>query len=194
MCVIVKNFVKISEAVLRITAPEILHFTFFKMTAVCHVEFLVIWISEQLVSNRQLICVITHNFVKIGRMVWEISGFFNIYDGRHPPSCIFNFSNFCLPGLGGPMYIIIPNFVKIDQTDIEISHLQVFKIASIRHLRFLKKLNIWTAGKLWRLISGIMQTFIKIGQKFIWSGTAYACWHHYESCFMINAANLLTYL
>jgi len=39
--------------------------------------------------------------------------------------------------LDGPMRIILPNFIKINQMVVELSHLTVFKMGTFRHLGFL---------------------------------------------------------
>jgi len=39
--------------------------------------------------------------------------------------------------------IIIPNFIKIDRTAAQISHLTFFKMAAVRHLGFFLKLTFW---------------------------------------------------
>jgi len=67
-------------------------------------------------------------FVIIDETVAHKSQFFNYQDGGRPPFCIFKASHFKKPiGLGGSICITVPNFIKIGQTVLEMSHLTVSK-------------------------------------------------------------------
>jgi len=89
MCVTMQNFVKIGQAVVKIS-----HLTFFfKMATVRHVEFFKIWIFEQPIWSGVSVCTTMQNFVKISPTVLKISRFFDFQDGDRQPSWIFR--NLC---------------------------------------------------------------------------------------------------
>jgi len=104
-------------------------------------------------------------FRQNGQTVFEISRFLDVQDGRCLPSWIFTFLNFRLMViLRGLMCIAIPsNFTKIGQMVADRSHLTIFKLAAVRHVRFLK---VWVFDQLIStggLICAIVQNFVKIG-------------------------------
>jgi len=71
-------------------------------------------------------------------------GFFSdswgfLWNGGHPPTWIFKSWIFeRLLRSRGPVCIIVPNFIKIGQTVLEISHLTFFKMAAVGHCGFVK--------------------------------------------------------
>jgi len=95
---------------------------------------------------------------------------------RWPQSAILDFEIFRFlvnRQIGCLMCIAIPNFTKIGQTVAEISHLTIFKMEAVCHLRFLK---VWVFDQLVSsggLICAILQNFIRIFFSFLrWSSSA----------------------
>jgi len=60
-------------------------------------------------------------------------------NGRRAPFGFSKNNNFNgRSAVGGAIRIIVPNLVKFGQTVAEISRFNVFKMAAVRHLEFLK--------------------------------------------------------
>ena len=105
----------------------------------------------QTVSRRHRL-IIMLNVVKIGRLLWRYCNFSNFQNGRGCHLGFFEIEKFYwLLGRRGLRCISMPNFVKIGQSVAKI--LIFFKMASVRHLAFVRGIIGPTTVSTWGSLS-----------------------------------------
>jgi len=107
------------------------NFSIFKMAVAAILDFWgnreIFWLLGQRGSRR----ISMPNLVKIGQSVAKILRFFDFSRWRLPPSWIVKFTKFYwLSVSGGPIFIIIRNFVKIGCSVAETAIFRIFKLVA----------------------------------------------------------------